>query len=190
MEINQLIILIIAGIISFTGIIVNIFKKNHSQDVISSNDNYSLLIFRISIPLALICSLFLFFVMPNNLNNCLVLQIFAYFLILTGYCLRLFAIITLGKYFTVRISIIKNHELKTTGIFKKIRHPSYTGLLMYYLGLGIAMENIICLGILIIIPVFAVLYRINFEEIILKKHFSSQYQEYTKQSYKLFPFIY
>jgi protein-S-isoprenylcysteine O-methyltransferase Ste14 len=61
---------------------------------------------------------------------------------------------------------------------------------MYYLGLGIVMENWWSLGILIIAPLIAVLYRIQLEENVLLKHFKTAYQDYQGKSWRLIPFVY
>ena len=190
METKQIAILIITGVISITGIIVNIFKKNQKQDIFVLNDNHSLLLFRICIPLTLISSIFLYLFSSFKINIDPILLFLSYTLIFVGYFIRLFAILSLGNYFTVNITISMDHKLKTNGIYKKIRHPSYTGLILYYTGLGIAMENYICIIILFVIPLMVVLYRIKNEEKVLQQHFSLSYNEYKKQSYKLFPFIY
>ena len=83
-----------------------------------------------------------------------------------------------------------NNKEITTGIYKKIRHPSYTGLLMYYFGLGIVMQNWICIVILSVIPMGVVFFRIKKEEAVLTSHFGTAYKTYMRQSYKLFPLIY
>lgn len=190
MEFKQIIVLLIAGLISCTGIFVNIFKNKNNNKVVRAFDNNSLMLFRIFIPFALVSSLIIFFFFPSNANISYLCEIVSYILILLGYCIRLIAIITLGDFFTVEISILEHHELKTNGIYKKIRHPSYTGLLIYYLGMGLLMNNYFCLAILTIIPVLVVLYRIYHEEKILQQHFLSNYKDYMKNSYKLFPYIY
>ena len=40
-----------------------------------------------------------------------------------GLLLRLVAIRTLGKHFTANLVLQKNHQLITSGIFRKLRHP-------------------------------------------------------------------
>jgi hypothetical protein len=50
------------------------------------------------------------------------------------------------------VKIISNHQLNTSGIYKYIRHPSYTGLLLYYLGLALVIQNWMSLALLIFAP--------------------------------------
>ncbi|HKC35820.1 MAG TPA: isoprenylcysteine carboxylmethyltransferase family protein, partial [Chitinophagaceae bacterium] len=81
-------------------------------------------------------------------------------------------------------------SLKTDGIYKKIRHPSYTGFLMYYIGLGLIMQNWICLLLLTLVPFLVVLIRIKHEELVLNRHFGDQYKSYTQNTWKLFPYVF
>jgi protein-S-isoprenylcysteine O-methyltransferase Ste14 len=49
-------------------------------------------------------------------------------LALTGGAFRLWAFQALGRHFTFELSVLKDHELVTTGPYAIVRHPSYTGL--------------------------------------------------------------
>ena len=46
-------------------------------------------------------------------------------LVLTGIMVRIIAIYTLGKFFTVKLAINKEHKLVDKGLYKYIRHPAY-----------------------------------------------------------------
>ena len=111
-------------------------------------------------------------------------------LVFAGLALRWAAVLSLGSAFTVQIAILTNHSLKTDGVYKYIRHPSYTGLLLYYLGLGLAMQNWLCLLLLVAGPLIAVLNRIRLEENVLRGHFGEAYSDYVSRTGKLIPFIY
>jgi protein-S-isoprenylcysteine O-methyltransferase len=99
-------------------------------------------------------------------------------LYLMGHLLRKQAIEQLGKWFTTNIRTDDNQLLIDSGWYGKMRHPSYTGVLMYFLGLTLLLNN--WLGLFsIMIPVCLVfLYRIYIEENELKKHFGIKYEEY------------
>ena len=49
-------------------------------------------------------------------------------LFVAGLCLRWWAIITLGRFFTVDVTIEKDHEVVERGPFRLVRHPSYSGV--------------------------------------------------------------
>ena len=71
-----------------------------------------------------------------------------------------------------------------------IRHPSYTGLLLYYLGLGIVMQNYFSIFILLLLPIYVVINRIKTEEKFLINFFGDEYIEYQNRTYKLIPKLY
>ena len=62
-------------------------------------------------------------------------------LFVAGLILRWWAIITLGRFFTVDVTIEKDHELVERGPFRIVRHPSYTGVLLAFVGLGMSLGN-------------------------------------------------
>ena len=70
--------------------------------------------------------------------------------------LRPVAIRTLGKHFTYTLSIVDDHRIVDTGIYRLVRHPSYLGSLMCLLGLGVALENWISLIIVVVVPLIAI----------------------------------
>jgi protein-S-isoprenylcysteine O-methyltransferase len=69
-----------------------------------------------------------------------------------GLLLRWWAIITLGRFFTVDVTIEKDHELVERGPFRVVRHPSYTGVLLAFVGLGLSLGNWVAL-LVIILPI-------------------------------------
>ncbi|KAJ7476866.1 hypothetical protein B0H11DRAFT_2234833 [Mycena galericulata] len=56
-------------------------------------------------------------------------------LVVSGALLRLYCYRALGKHFTFETGISKNHTLVKTGPYGRVRHPSYTGAVLAYLGL-------------------------------------------------------
>lgn len=118
----------------------------------------------------------------NDLITLLGLCIF-----LAGSVIRWISILQLKHEFTVNVVIRENHKLKTNGMYKKIRHPSYAGLLMMCLGLSVAMNSYISV-IMIVTPVFlATLYRIKVEENILLKEFAGDYEKYITETDRIIP---
>jgi protein-S-isoprenylcysteine O-methyltransferase Ste14 len=96
----------------------------------------------------------------------------------------------LKKAFTVDVAINQNHELKTDGLYKTVRHPSYFGLLLILSGLSIGMNSLLSF-LVITLPVFlAISYRIYVEEVVLLEEFGAKYEEYRKATKKLIPYIY
>ena len=62
--------------------------------------------------------------------------------VLGGMAIRWIAISALGKHFTVNLTVLDGHSLVTTGLYKHIRHPSYTGLLLSFVGCGLSTNNL------------------------------------------------
>ena len=109
---------------------------------------------------------------------------------IAGFIVRWTAIIQLGKMFTVDVAISSSHVLKTDGIFRIVRHPSYLGLLLIILGLAVLMNNVLAF-IIIIIPIFfAINYRIFIEEKALTAEFGEQYERYKIHVRKIIPLLY
>jgi protein-S-isoprenylcysteine O-methyltransferase Ste14 len=120
----------------------------------------------------------------------LLIPLIGLLIILAGMILRFIAILTLGKFFTVDVAIRKNHKIKQDGIYGLVRHPSYAGSILSFIGFGISLNNWLSL-ILVSIPVtIAMLYRMKIEERLLVEQFSSDYQDYMKRTYRLIPWIY
>ncbi len=183
---------IISIVIALSGIVTNLLKNGKKQPVKYTADQASLLIFRLAIPFALLSSLLIYFIRLPFGQYELTPLLFAFGLLLCigGLLLRWAAIHTLGAHFTVKVSLLENHHLKTDGLYTFIRHPSYTGLLLYYLGLALLMHQLLCLAILLFIPLLSVLNRIAVEEKVLMKQFPREYPVYRAKSWRLLPFLY
>src|SRR5215212_6644570 len=59
-----------------------------------------------------------------------------------GAALRWYAIFYLGRYFTIDIRVAGDQRVVDTGPYRFIRHPSYTGAFMQFLGLALCMGNV------------------------------------------------
>jgi protein-S-isoprenylcysteine O-methyltransferase Ste14 len=110
--------------------------------------------------------------------------------IVAGMAIRFLAIRTLGKFFTVDLSIRGKHKLVDTGLYKTIRHPSYTGSLISFLGFGFSLNNWISLVVIFLPVLTAMLYRISIEEKLLLAQPDLGYETYIKKTKRLIPGIY
>jgi protein-S-isoprenylcysteine O-methyltransferase Ste14 len=111
-------------------------------------------------------------------------------LILAGVAVRLVAVRTLGKFFTVNLAIDTEHRLIETGLYKYIRHPSYTGSLLSFLGLGLYLNNWFSLAVILVPIVSVFIYRIRIEEQLLLQQPTLNYAGYIKRTERLIPFVY
>jgi protein-S-isoprenylcysteine O-methyltransferase Ste14 len=189
MSILDISILSISLTVIMSGIYVNFQRKIDPAEKEKMATDQTLLIFRIAVPIALISSIAIYFIGWGEYPISWLIYLGAV-LVAGGLSIRWYAIYSLGKAFQVNVTIIKDQQLVKTGIYTYMRHPSYTGLLLYYLGLGLMMHNYISLVILIALPAFAVAMRIQKEEQFLSDHFGAEYRDYCIKSKRLFPFIY
>ena len=88
----------------------------------------------------------------------------ALIIILVGILIRLVAIRTLGRHFS--LWLIPQDEIVMNGLYKYIRHPSYLGTMLVIL--GIAMLDTV-LGIMAVIYIVFMERAVN-EELILSQH--------------------
>jgi protein-S-isoprenylcysteine O-methyltransferase len=107
-----------------------------------------------------------------------------------GLALRWYSIIYLGRFFTVNVAIAADHKLIDGGPYRRVRHPSYTGALLAFLGLGICMQNWASLLLLMISCLAAFLYRIHVEESALIGAFGDRYRLYMQRTARLIPGVY
>lgn len=107
-----------------------------------------------------------------------------------GIGIRWLSIRTLDGAFNIYVAVPENGKIVKQGLYKYIRHPSYLGLLLAYLGLGIILSNWISL-LFIFLPIFvAILHRIKIEERVLIDALGQEYIDYCKSTYRLIKGIY
>jgi len=111
-------------------------------------------------------------------------------LLLAGICVRWLAIYTLGRYFTRKVTILSDHRVIQSGLYKYLRHPSYAGFLLGNLGLGLALSNWLSLVIIFVPTLAAALYRMHVEEKALVQAFGSEYIDYCRATNRLIPKLY
>ncbi len=110
--------------------------------------------------------------------------------IVVGLIIRWTAILTLRKYFTTNVVIQSDHRIIKKGLYRFVRHPSYSGSIISFCGLGLVFSNWISFIVLIMPITVAFLKRIQIEEQALSNAFGEQYSDYRKISWALFPWIY
>ena len=111
-------------------------------------------------------------------------------IIIIGIIMRLIAIKQLGRFFTVDVTIRKDHQLMQKGFYKYLRHPSYTGALLSFIGFGLSLNNWFSLAIVFLPVLFTFIHRINIEEKVLAEQFGEQYLDYCRKTKRLIPFLY
>lgn len=104
-----------------------------------------------------------------------------------GTSLRAWAVLTLGKYFSVHIQVEDGHRLVEIGPYKYIRHPAYAGNILQAIGIPLILNAYFSLGVSVLL-VFLFLHRLNLEERILTREIKG-YADYITRTKKLIPKI-
>ena len=107
-----------------------------------------------------------------------------------GVIIRWWSILTLGRYFTVDVSIKQSHEVVQGGPYRWLRHPSYTGTLIAFVGFGLAFGDWLALTALLVPVIVAIMYRVRVEEKALVSALGANYAEYSARTKRLIPGVY
>ena len=110
-------------------------------------------------------------------------------LFVLGLVLRLAPVFALGRRFSGLVAIQEGHRLKTDGLYRFVRHPSYAGLLLSCAGFVLIFR---CwLGLLVVTGILLVLLaRIRAEEALLLDTFGEEYAAYRRHTWRLVPWLY
>lgn len=106
----------------------------------------------------------------------------------TGYTLMNAAVVTLGRQFSVDVTIQKNHKLITGGIYRFIRHPRYLGIMMFTSGISLVFRSWAAV-VLSVCTAMVLIWRIRDEEKMLHQEFAAEWEKYRSHSWRLIPFI-
>jgi protein-S-isoprenylcysteine O-methyltransferase len=111
-------------------------------------------------------------------------------LFVVGIIIRWISIIQLGRFFTVNVTIAKDHQLVTTGLYRYVRHPSYSGTLLTFFGFALCLLNWLSLAVIFIPIAITFLWRMKVEEEALREAIGKTYQAYAIQTRRLIPGLY
>ncbi|MBZ5637756.1 MAG: isoprenylcysteine carboxylmethyltransferase family protein [Acidobacteriia bacterium] len=118
------------------------------------------------------------------------LGVIALVLMVLGLGIRWTAIITLGRLFTVDVAIQREHTVVETGLYHYVRHPSYAGLLIAFVGLGVSFGNWLGMLLLLLPITLAVGNRILKEERALTASLGAAYASYCARTKRLVPGVF
>lgn len=116
---------------------------------------------------------------------CLLIGLFA-----AGLALRWWAILTLGRLFTVDVAIARDHHLVIKGPYRFVRHPSYAGMMIAFTALAATFQNGLSVLLLPGVISIALAYRIRVEEKALRAAFGADYQRYAQTTKRLIPGVF
>jgi protein-S-isoprenylcysteine O-methyltransferase Ste14 len=106
-----------------------------------------------------------------------------------GFIIMNWAEISLGRLFSIQVTLQNDHQLVSSGLFKYIRHPRYLGIMVNNIGLSFVFRSGLAL-VLAFLLIIVLIWRIRDEEDLMKKEFGDSWNTYQKRSWRLLPFIY
>jgi len=155
---------------------------------VKRKDDGSVLIIRVSMYVSVLIAIFL------AIKNIAMLPDWLFypgiFLIVIGVLVRQWAILVLGRYFTVTVGVQKDQKVVDNGPYRFIRHPSYLGLFLIILGIGLALHSWVGILVLLVLNGLAFGYRIHVEEKALVAELGDDYIQYMKRTKRIIPFIF
>ena len=110
-------------------------------------------------------------------------------LMLLGVVVRQWAIAVLGRFFTLTVKVAEDHRVIDKGPYRVIRHPSYTGVLITFTGLGFAVQSAGALLVLLALYGLSFGYRMSVEERTLQAELGKDYRDYMRRTKRIIPFI-
>jgi protein-S-isoprenylcysteine O-methyltransferase len=165
--------------------------RRSGTDTRSREDRGSLRLIWIVILLGMGVAMFLWRVLPQaSLPMTPTLQVIALAIFSGGVLLRWYSIVHLGKYFTVDVAVAIDQKVIDTGPYRYVRHPSYTGALLAFLGLALYTGNAASLAALMIAVLVVFMRRIRIEEQVLQAGLGQPYTDYMRRTKRLIPFVY
>ncbi len=105
----------------------------------------------------------------------------------SGLVIRAWAIVLLGRFFTNDVRVHPGQTVVDTGPYRWVRHPSYTGLILILIGLGLALGNWAALAIAVVLPTAALVNRIGVEERLLLDGLGEPYRRFAASRARLLP---
>ena len=107
-------------------------------------------------------------------------------IIALGLILRIWAVVILGRWFTWNVTVQPGQVVVTTGPYRFVRHPSYTGAWLVFVGSCVLLRSHVAALAASILLLVAFLRRIRHEESLMLTTFP-EYVAYKKTTGSLIP---
>ena len=104
-----------------------------------------------------------------------------------GLAVRVWAIATLGAAFRTTVEVEPGQAVVSSGPYRWVRHPSYTGLLAVVAGFAIATGSWPGLAVAVVLALPALVRRIGIEEAELTRVLGDDYRRYRAGTARLVP---
>ena len=116
-------------------VILLIMKRSKKSETKVRKDKFSMLILWVVILASCFGSGYFGRMFPIE-SSTFLMKLTGMGIMVIGLIVRWVAIIQLGSAFTVDVSVGKEHKMKVDGMYSNIRHPSYLGLFITFVGMS------------------------------------------------------
>jgi protein-S-isoprenylcysteine O-methyltransferase len=106
-----------------------------------------------------------------------------------GLALRTWSVRELGQFFTWHIQLVPEHRVVTSGPYRIIRHPAYSGALLLYVFTLVFLHAWISAALAPAVLMAAFRRRIRYEEAWLMRHLGVEYTAYAGRVSAMIPFM-
>ena len=93
----------------------------------------------------------------------------------------------LGTNWSITLEIRESHRLVTEGLYRHVRHPMYSALLMYGLGQAIVVPNWVAGPFYVVAMALVCALRLKPEEELMRDQFKGEYEAYAARTERLIP---
>jgi protein-S-isoprenylcysteine O-methyltransferase Ste14 len=108
-------------------------------------------------------------------------------LMAAGVGLRAWSIVNLGRFFQYQIKVQPGHQVVTSGPYRFVRHPSYTGIAMVLAGIALASGDVWSLLAVAVLGGAGLAVRIRAEERQLTQALGAEYERFAAGRKRLVP---
>jgi protein-S-isoprenylcysteine O-methyltransferase Ste14 len=116
-----------------------------------------------------------------------ILQYLGLVLVAFGIAFREWAVLSLGRFFTVAVTIASGQKLVTRGPYRWLRHPTYSGSIISLVGFPLSLGTWVGGLLVLILSLGGYLYRVRIEEKALLEVFGDEYWDYMQHTWQFFP---
>ncbi len=155
-----------------------------------NRDRFSLKVIVVGNLLAWVVGIWLAYKHIGAIPSALPTQITGLVILGLGILIRSIAIAQLGRFHTPNVAVLADHEVMERGLYRRIRHPSYLGALIAFLGFSLALGNWLSLLVIMSLSILIYLFRIHEEEAALRAALGERYVSYCRRTKRLIPGVY
>jgi protein-S-isoprenylcysteine O-methyltransferase Ste14 len=92
----------------------------------------------------------------------------------------------LDKYWSPQLQVQKEHKIITSGPYRVIRHPIYTAMFIWVIGLALFTANM-AFALLALLTIIGLILRVPKEEKMMIEQFGDEYKKYMQITGRFFP---